>query len=443
MKEVLVFGAGRVAKPCVDYLLRDRNIHVTVVDIDPAGVERVAGGDPNATGLVRNAGEETMAILEEVNPYVVINLLPPAFMVPIAARCVEARIHYVNPSYIKDDMRALDKKAQDAGVLLLCELGLDPGIDHMSASRMVRSIHGAGGKIESFWSCCGALPSLKDNTNPFGYKLSWAPASLIGASKREARIMKNGKIIVRPEGETFRYPSLVEVDGLGCFEEYANADSLPYIELYGMPEARNVYRGTFRYPGWSETIVKMNEMGLFEQTEMDLAGLTFAGLTRRLIGASDDADLFGALASFLKLEPYTAVLMRLSWLGLLSEEIIPLEKGSPRDVVSMLYFKKLVYTDQEQDMVLMEHRYVAQMPGKKAKTLFQSTLVDFGIPGGEASIARTTGIPPAIGAMLILDGKISFTGVHVPVMPEIFEPSLALLEAENISFRETEQEIQV
>lgn len=441
MKEILVFGAGRVAKPCVDYLLKDREKHVTVVDMDPANVERVTAGRSGATGMVRNAVEEARAIIEEVKPNVVINLLPAAFMTLVAELCIEARVSCVNPSYIKNDMRALDEKARDAGVLLLCELGLDPGIDHMSASRTIRSIHEEGGKVESFWSCCGALPSLKDNTNPFGYKLSWAPSGLIGASKREARIMQDGKVVVRPEGETFRFPSLVEIEGLGWFEEYANADSLPYVDLYGMPEVRDCYRGTLRFLGWSETIRKMLDMGLFDQDEMDLAGFTFAGLTRHLIGASAEENLETGLASFLNIEPYSAVLMRLRWLGLLSEELIPIEKGSARDVVSHLYFNKLVFDDQEQDLVVMEHRYVAQMPDKESKMLFKSTLVDYGVPGGETSIARTTGIPPAIGASLIADGKIGLTGVQAPVLPEIYEPSLELLEAEGIRFMETVREL--
>lgn len=440
LKEILVFGAGRVAKPCVDYLLRDGENHVTVVDMDAGNVERVTAGRPNATGLARNAVEEAAALIAEIRPQVVINLLPAAFMAPVAALCIEAGVPCVNPSYIKEDMRALDEKARQAGVLLLCELGLDPGIDHMSAARTIRSIHDQGGEIESFWSCCGALPSLKDNTNPFGYKLSWAPAGLIGASKREARIMQDGEVVVRPAGDTFRFPSLVEIEGLGWFEEYANADSLPYVDLYGMPEVKNVYRGTLRYLGWSETIRKMLDMGLFEQEEMDLSGLTFAGLTRKLTGIPENEDLEAVLPKLLNLEPYAAVLMRLRWLGLLDEEPIPMMRGSARDVVSHLYFEKLVFAGQEQDLVVMEHRYTARMPGKETPSLYKSTLVDYGVPGGETSVARTTGLPPAIGASLILDGKLGLTGVQAPVLPEIYEPALALLEAEGISFTETVRE---
>ncbi len=441
MKEILVFGAGRVAKPCVDYLLRNSGNHVTIVDMDTDNVERVTAGRTGITGLVRNAVEEAPSLIAQVRPQVVINLLPAAFMAPIAEHCIEAGVHCVNPSYIKEDMRTLDARARDAGVLLLCELGLDPGIDHMSAARTIRGIHEQGGRIQSFWSCCGALPSLKDNTNPFGYKLSWAPAGLIGASKREARIMKEGQVVVRPAGETFRFPSLVEIEGLGWFEEYANADSLPYVDLYGMPEVRDVYRGTLRYPGWSETIRKMLDIGLFDQDEMELAGLTFADFTRRLIGASAGESLEKALAAYLNLEPYAAVLMRLRWLGLLDETPIPMECGSPRDVISHLYFNRLVFSEGEQDLVVMEHRYVASLPGQQAPKLYKSTLIDYGVPGGETSIARTTGIPPAIGATLILEGGLSLAGVHAPVLPEIYEPALKLLEAEGIAFAEKEQQL--
>ncbi len=437
MKHVLVLGAGRVAGPCVHYLLREPEVRVTVADLDGANVDHVLRGHPRGTGLVRNVASDLPSLLAETKPDVLINLLPAAMMAPVAAACVEAGIHYVNPSYIKDDMRALDKKAREKDLLLLCELGLDPGIDHMSAAKTIHEIHRSGGRVRSFHSWCGALPAREADDNPFGYKLSWAPSGLIGASKREARVLQDGQVVVWPDGETFRKASLIDIEGCGWFEQYANADSLPYIELYDMAEVRTVYRGTLRFPGWSETICAMQDLHLFDLDERDFRGLSFAGLTRQLVGAGADEDLDRALQAFLGIKPFSAVFMKLRWLGLLDERPLPLERGCLRDIVSSLYAEKLVFAPGERDLVVMEHRYVVDCPDGSAVER-RSTLVDYGIPDGETSIARTTGIPPAIGALLILRGAVSARGVQAPVLPEVYEPALALLEKEGVRFRERE-----
>lgn len=441
MKHILVLGAGRVARPCVRYLLEHTPHRLTVVDQDETNLAAVTGGDPRARALGESVAD-VPRVLEATSPDVVINLLPAAFMVPVAESCVKARIDMINASYIKDEMRALDGPAREAGILLLCELGLDPGIDHMSAARTIRQIHDRGGLVESFWSCCGAIPSAEANTNPFGYKLSWSPAGLIGASRREARTLRDREVVVYPPGETFRHCGLMEVEGLGWFEQYANADSLPYVDLYGMPEAKHVYRGTIRYIGWSETVRKMLDLGLFDEDVRDLRGLSYRQLTAQLAGATDGETPEDALRRALALEPYSAVFHKLAWLGLLSEAPIPIVEGSPRDVVAGLYLQKLVYAPGERDLVVMEHRYEAFYPDDGRRVRHTSTMIDYGEDGGETAIARTTGLPPAIAARLLLDGRLPIRGVQAPVHPDIYEPSLAELARLNISFREREEPIE-
>lgn len=437
MKSILILGAGRVARPCVRYLLEHTPHHLTVVDQDEGNLAAVTGGEPRARAF-RESVADVPRILEATSPDLVINLLPAAFMAPVAEACVRARVDMINASYIKDEMRALDGPAREAGILLLCELGLDPGIDHMSAAQTIRDIHDRGGRVESFWSCCGAIPSAEANTNPFGYKLSWSPAGLIGASKREARILRSGEVVTYPPGETFRHVGFMEVEGLGWFEQYANANSLPYVDLYGMPEVKHVYRGTIRYIGWSETVRKMLDLGLFEEDVHDLRGLSYRQFTARLAGAQDGEAPEDALRRALRLEPYSAVFHKLVWLGLLSETPIPLSEGSARDVVAGLYLQKLVYAPGERDLVVMEHRYEASFPDDGRRVHHTSTMIDYGEEGGETSIARTTGLPPAIAARLLLDGRLSLKGVHAPVHPEVYEPALAELARLKISFREKE-----
>ncbi len=436
MSHVLVFGAGRVARPCVQYLLRDPETRVTVVDVDSKNLERTLEGHSRGEGIAADAGKEARALIARVNPDLVINLLPAAFMFPVAKECVEAGKHMVNPSYIKDDMKALDEAARKAGLTLLCELGLDPGIDHMSAARTVRFIHGRGGKVESFRSVCGALPSAEANTNPWGYKLSWAPSGLIGASKRDARVMLDGVVHEWPSGKTYENVHLEETPGLGWFEVYANADSLPYLERYGIPEAKTIFRGTIRYVGWCETIVAMNALGLVETEEHDLTGLTFRDFMARSAGEPEGSKVEEAVCRKLGIRPSSAVYERFAWLGLFEDRPLPFEKGSARDIIAFLFDEKLVYAEGERDLVILKDEMVAFYPESGKRLRHTSTLVDFGIPGEATSIARTTGLPPAIGARLILDGKISRRGVFAPVLPEIYEPALKALEAEGIRLEE-------
>ena len=438
VKNILVLGAGRVSRPCVRYLLEHTPHQIIVVDQDGANLAAVTRGDPRARALQTNVSD-TARILEGTSPDLVINLLPAAFMVPVAQACVKTRVDMINVSYIKEEMRGLDGPAREAGILLLCELGLDPGIDHMSAAQAIRRIHSEGGQVESFWSCCGAIPAAEANTNPFGYKLSWSPAGLIGASKREARLLRDQNVVVYPPGETFRHCAFMDVEGLGWFEQYANADSLPYVDLYGMQEAKNVYRGTIRYIGWSETIRKMLDLGLFEEDVRDLRGLSYGQFTARLAGARDGESPAEAVRRTLQLEPCSSVFHKLLWLGLLADTPIPLESGSPRDVVAGLFLEKLVFAPGERDLVVMEHRYDVRFPEDGRRVRHTSTLIDYGEAGGETSIARTTGLPPAIAGRLLLEGRLSLKGLHAPVHPELCGPSLAELDRLKISFREKEE----
>lgn len=436
MKKILVLGAGRIARPCIQYLLSHEDYEVYVADISSENIDRCIDDKKNGHALVGNAMDKLPEVLKEISPDLLICLLPPAFMVPAAKACVDAGIHYVNPSYVKAEMKALDEEAKKKNVSLLCELGLDPGIDHMSATKTIGEIHSQGGKVVSFKSWCGALPSPKDNNNPIGYKLSWAPASLIGASRREAKIIKDGKTKIFPNGETYRHPSLVEIQGMGWFEEYANADSTPYVEIYDMPEAREIYRGTLRYVGWCEMICKMQDLGLYDPGEHDFTGMTYADVTRKLIGSANDNCIKNELCNFLKIDPFSSVALKLEWLGLFDERPVPIEKGTMFDFVECLYSEKLTFAEGEQDISVMEHQYVVQYPN--STVLKKSTLIDYGIKGGDFSVARLTGLPPAMGAHLLLEGKINKKGVLTPTMPEVFEPELKELEKLGIRFIETE-----
>ncbi len=436
MKKVLVLGAGRVARPCVQYLLRFEDIYVTVVDISEENIRRVTGDHPRSEARIITPDTDQGSVIEAVAPDLVLCLLPPALMAPVARACIRTGTHMVHPAYLDDELRAMADDVLASGAVFIAELGLDPGIDHMSAAQTIRTIHEAGGQIETFRSICGAIPSAEANTNPWGYKLSWAPASLIGASKRTARVLLDGVETTWPDGQTYEKVTLEDIGDMGAYEIYANADSLPYVKTYDIPEVKTIFRGTIRYPGWCETICRMNALGLVEETRQDMEGLTFRQFMGRQAGAADGEDAETAVCRRLGIAPYSTVMLRFRWLGLFDDVPVPFAEGSPRDIIAHLFDKKLVYTEQEKDLVILRDEYTAFFPETGKKVKYLSTLVDFGIPGGDTSVARTTGIPPAIAARLVLEGKITTPGLHTPVLPEIYEPVLAELEKENITLTE-------
>ena len=436
MKHVLILGAGRVARPYVQYLQRYDWIKLTIVEASRANLERVTGPHPRTEALNQALPEDMAAFIAALKPDMVMNLLPAETRDPVAEACLKAGANMMFPAYAGDAIRAMEPTLKAKGLAWLMELGVDPGIDHMSAARTINHVHAQGGKVESFTSICGAIPSAEANTNPWGYKLSWAPESLIGASTRTSRILVDGQLVEWLNGVTYENCTLQEVKGLGWYEVYANSDSLPYIETYGIPECRNIFRGTIRYVGWCETIVAMNELGLFSQEPEDLAGLSFAAFTARACGAPRTADACRTLCDRLRLKPSSAIIERLKWLGFLDSRPLPAGVRCRRDVVRALFGEKLYFEPGERDLVALKDEVVAAYPDGRRERL-TSTLIDFGIPGGDSSIARTTGLPPAIVTRLFLEGRIPGTGLVMPTLPEMYEPCLEELEKEGVHLEET------
>lgn len=433
MKKILIFGAGRVSGPCIDYLIRKTDCKIVVSDISEENLDAVKRAFPSAETVRDDTAKNAAALIDAHSPDLVVNLMPPELMYPVSKLCLEKKRHMVHPAYLDDATRKLHNDVRDAGLVFIPEMGVDPGIDHMSATRTIREIKSAGGKVVSFRSICGALPAADANTNPWSYKLSWSPSSLIGASKRTAKIIENGQETVWPDGVTYEHVYLEEIEALGAFEVYANADSTVYKEIYEIPDATELYRGTLRYPGWCETICHMNALGFFELSEMDLEGMTFAAFTAKLAGAKGDPK--AALCRALGIKPWATFILRMQWMGFFDERAIPMSRGSARDVVTLLFGEKMVFTKEERDLIILRDECLAVFPdGKKRR--YRSTLVDFGTPGGFSSIAKTTGLPPAIAARFILEGKISMPGVHIPVIAEITDPILKELETEGIRLEE-------
>ena len=435
MERVLVLGAGLVARPLVRYLL-DQGYKVQVASRTLSKAEALIEGHPQGEAFTLDVTDTAALerLVEEAD--LVISLLPYVHHVTVAAICIKHKRDMVTTSYVSEAMRALDGEARDAGIIILNEIGLDPGIDHMEAMRIIDDVHEGGGKIASFYSYCGGLPAPEANTNPFGYKFSWSPRGVLLAMKNPARYLKDGKEISIPAEELFAHYWTVNIEGLGEFEAYPNRDSVPYIEIYGIPETEAMYRGTLRNLGWCGTWKKLIELGLLDEEEQDLQGLTWADLLRRLIGGGS-GDLKRELAAHLGLAEDAEVLEKLEWLGILSDEPLPLDHGSALDVIAAKLLEKLQYEEGERDMIVLQHEFVASYPNRKEK--ITSTLIDFGIPGGDTAMARTVGLPAAIGTKLILQGEIELKGVQVPVVPEVYKPVLTELAEQGIELKEKKE----
>jgi saccharopine dehydrogenase-like NADP-dependent oxidoreductase len=258
------------------------------------------------------------------------------------------------------------------------------------------------------------------------------------ASKNSAKYLKDGRVVSIPAADLFASPEIIRVPGLGEFEGYPNRDSVSYRETYGIPEALTVFRGTLRFAGWCETLRRMVELGLLDDTPKDRSGATLLDLMRELSQAGPGDDVRRAVAARLGLASGSTVLSAMDWLGLFEARPLAAAKGSSLDNLSALMIERLAYAPGERDMVVLQHEFLtATVSGLTERIV--STLVDYGIPNGDSSMSRTVGLPAAIGARLILEGKIALTGVQVPVRPEIYVPILEELEARGVRFTEKRQ----
>lgn len=439
MGSVLVLGAGRMAGPLVCYLLEQSGVQVKVASLLASDAEKVVGGHARgqAEALDVTDTRALRAVVSDTAVDVVVGFVPPACLADVAKTCIEAEKPLVTAAYADDELKALDEAAKTKGILILTEMGLDPGIDHMSAIRSIHKIQREGGKVVSFYSVCGAIPAMESSLNPFGYKFAWEPRGALNAAKRSARYLMEGQEVDVPTGRLFEHYTLKHVEGLGYFENYPNKDSLPYMEIFGIPTARTMYRGTLRYIGWGETLKKLIEIGMLDEKERnDLGQLSYRELLCELTGLSDDENLKENLAGHLRIDKDSAVMKRLEWFDLLSNSPLPLEEGSPFDVLLEKMLEKLGYEDGERDMIILQDEIVAEYPKRKQKERFTETLIAYGTPGGDTALAKTVGVPAGIATKLILQGRINLTGVHIPVAPAIYEPVLEELEKEGIVFAE-------
>jgi saccharopine dehydrogenase (NADP+, L-glutamate forming) len=433
MKRIVCLGAGLVARPYVQYICK-HGYHVTVASRTKSKAERLINGCENADAITFNIQTDNELLKElTTKADLICSLLPYTFHVKVAKEAIKYKKSFCTTSYISDEMKALDEDARNAGILLLNECGVDPGIDHMSAMKIINSIHNNNGKVVSFTSFTGGLPAPDANDNPFGYKLSWSPRGVLLAGRNPAHFLRNGTEVNIPDTELFDNYEIIEAPEAGKFEAYPNRDSMSYINIYGIPETKTMLRGTYRNLGWCSTLKKIADLGLLSIEERSFNNMTYADLMREQT-KSEELDLVNAVANTCGIELNDPIISRFEWLGLFSDNLIPSNVTTNLDALCHLFEEKLQYSPGQRDMIVMHHEFIAEYPKRKEK--ITSILIDYGIPNGDSSMSRTVALPVAIASRMILEGKITLTGVHRPILPEIYEPILNELEDNNIKFKE-------
>lgn len=433
MKKVLILGAGLVVKPMVEYLLKN-NFELLVASPMKDRADEMIKGNPHGSSLDWSMDDPAMLEKIVAENDIVVSLLPYKYHADVAKVCLRHGKSIVTTSYIQPEMKELDESAKNAGLLFLNEIGLDPGIDHMTAMRIIDHIHGKGGKVEEFYSLCGALPAPESADNPLRYKFSWSPKGVILASRNSAHYLKKGrKIYIEPSDlfkDTFNY----SFPGIGNLEVYPNRDSVSYMDIYGIPETNTMYRGTFRYKGWCESLNVMKGLNMLDDSVKDCQGMSYVDFLSETTGLAVK-DLRINLAKKLGISLTSVPIQSLDFLGFFSDEKLQYHETTPFDITSDRMIKRMLLSSTDRDMVILQHIFLASYPDGN-KEVIKSSMIDFGSPLTNTSIARTVALPAAIAVKMILEKRIEVKGVCRPVIPEIYNPVLDELKTLGVEMKE-------
>ncbi len=427
-KNILLFGAGKSATVLIDYLKiksAENNWLLTVADNNLDVVVAKLGEQPNTHAVqinIENSSERKQLISKAD---IVISMMPPFLHYLIAVDCIEYHKNLLTASYTDEKIKALSKDINEKGLLFLCEMGLDPGIDHMSAMQLIHEIQSKNGKINSFKSHCGGLVAPQNDDNPWHYKISWNPRNVVLAGKAGAIYKQEGKTFEIPYSEIFNSQEQVDIPGLSALSFYPNRDSISYIDLYQLKDIQTFIRTTLRYPsfikGWKRMVdwLFTNDQEIYNTTEMTIAD--FFELHFKKMGIKEiDDTIIQSMFQYLGTNDYQTKL--------------PIKKGTSADILQFILEKKLALKQGEKDMVVMLHE-IEYSIGETLHRV-ESSLVVIGADDQRTAMAKTVGLPLGIAAVLILEGKIQDKGLHIPINPSIYEPVLKELAKESILFKE-------
>ena len=422
----------------IRYLLEHNlpeNWHVRVGDMDFDFAQSKVSGNDQASAFQMDANDVIQRKLEISSADLVISMLPAFMHIEVAIDCLSLGKHLITPSYVSDEMLAFDEEARSKGLLFLNEMGVDPGIDHMSAMQIIHDLQSKGAELQSFESFTGGLIAPESDNNPWNYKITWNPRNVVLAGYGgTARFQQDGGLKFIPYQRLFERVTSIEVEPVGGFDGYANRDSLKYKKIYGLENIPTLYRGTLRRSGFCKAWNALVQLGLTDDSfEIENASsLTWRALTSSFVEIEKGASLEDQVRKYLKLGDIE--MTKLQWLGIFDEKSLGMSKGSPALALQHLIEEKWKLNDGDKDMIVMWHRFRYTLNGISEE--IQSSLVTEGEDTIFTAMSKTVGLPIAIAAKMILNGEMKQTGVHLPIIPEIYEPVLEELKKYDIHFVE-------
>ncbi|ORX65393.1 saccharopine dehydrogenase [Basidiobolus meristosporus CBS 931.73] len=438
-RKILLLGSGYVAGPCVEYLSRRPRTKSPSVSRRIENAKALAAQFPGASAISVDVNNE-QSIDEAVSQHdLVISLIPYIHHATVIKSAVKFKKNVVTTSYVSPAMLAYDEQAKSAGITVMNEIGLDPGIDHLYAVKTIDEVHKEGGKILSFLSFCGGLPAPEASNNPLGYKFSWSSRGVLLALRNNAKFYENGQVVDIPGPELMDSAKPLYIYPAFAFEGYANRDSTPYKERYNIPEAQTIIRGTLRYQGFPKFVKALVDIGFLDDSEQDYLkpeaqDVTWRSVLAKLIGVTDaSADLEAAIKAKISEKDETEIqriLNGMKWLDLFSNKNVT-KRGTYLDTLCATLEEKMAYEEGERDMIMLQHKFEVELADGTRQTR-TSTLLEYGEPNGPSAMAKTVGIPCAIAVDLILDGVLKEKGVIAPMTPEINNPIMEALEKEGI-----------
>lgn len=438
MKNILLFGAGKSSTCLIDYLISQAPKNkwmLTLADNDPMLIRSKIGKSYYAKAEVLDVKQSEMRkeLIQQAD--LVISLLPPSLHMLVARDCLLFKKHLLTASYMDAEIKKLENDIAAAGILFLYEMGLDPGIDHMSAMQLIHSIERKGGLIYSFKSYCGGLVAPESDTNPWHYKIAWNPRNIVTAGMAGAVYKEKGKIKELDYTTLFDSSRTVNIRGIGKLAFYPNRDSLTYQELYHLQKVPTFMRATLRYPDFCEGWNALIKLGLTDaHHRINSNKLSFLKWAAQKFRIDQKKRLEENFAEFLGVKEKSKVIKQLKYLGLFNEELINQGEKSNADILQKILEEKLKLEANDHDMVVMQHEI--EFERRNLFTKMVSQMVVIGEDNRHTAMAKTVGLPLGIMAKLLLSGKISLCGLHIPLSPVIYLPVLKELETHGIVFEE-------
>jgi saccharopine dehydrogenase-like NADP-dependent oxidoreductase len=443
MNNILIIGAGRSATALIHYVLDQAaryQWHVVVADADPQLAKKKINGHPNGQGVWLDVTKvnDRRDLIGRAD--VVVSLLPAHLHLEVAHDCIKLHKHLITASYVSQEMYRLGDEARSRELIFMGEMGLDPGIDHMSAMQSIHEIKAKGGKLNAFRSYTGGLIAPESDNNPWHYKFTWNPRNVVLAGQGTAQFLENGKLKYIPYSRLFQRYKRIEIPGLGAYEVYPNRDSLLYREVYGLEGIPNIQRGTIRGEGFCDAWNALVKIGLTDGSYpiLDSDSLTYYDLMEAYVRGDEPGTVKQRVARMIGEQEDSEVMEKLDWLGLFSRKKIQVANATPAYILERLLLDKWQLQPEDKDMILMQHQFEYELEGKEHK--LTSTLILKGTDSQDTAMAKLVGLPLGIFVKLVMIGKIKSSGVQIPVTPEIYTPVLEELKDFGVIFEETSTE---